>query len=98
LADRALRENPRMTAVVNFKVAACGYLGRFKEGRECMKRLNELLPGSRPMSEDAMRRSCHPKFALFFAEGVSQGRLTRRMTATRRLAAILTADVAGCSG
>ena len=44
-ADRALRENPRMTAVVNFKVAACGYLARFEEGRECMRRLNELLPG-----------------------------------------------------
>ena len=34
-----------MTAVVNFKVAACGYLGRFEEAREAIKRLNELLPG-----------------------------------------------------
>jgi len=34
-----------MIAVVGFKIAACGHLGRFEEGRECVGRLHELLPG-----------------------------------------------------
>jgi adenylate cyclase len=45
-ADRAPRENPRMTAAVGFKMAACGHLGRIEGGRECIRRLNELVPGS----------------------------------------------------
>jgi TolB-like protein/class 3 adenylate cyclase len=69
-ADRALRENPRMTAVANFKAAACGYLGRFEEGRECMKRLNEVLPGGVVAN---VRRSYEtfvsPEVRAIFAEG-----------------------------
>ena len=45
-ADRALHENPRAIAVIGFKTAACGRLGRVEDGRECVKRLNELRPGS----------------------------------------------------
>jgi tetratricopeptide (TPR) repeat protein len=35
-ADRALHEQPRAIAVVAFKTAACGHLGRTEEGRECV--------------------------------------------------------------
>jgi TolB-like protein/class 3 adenylate cyclase len=45
-ADRALHQQPRATAVVGYKAAACGYLGRVEEGRECVRRFRELRPGS----------------------------------------------------
>jgi adenylate cyclase len=45
-ADRALQENPRAMAVLRFKAAACGQLGRIEEGGECVRRLRELVPGS----------------------------------------------------
>jgi adenylate cyclase len=69
-ADRALHENPRMTAVVYFKTAACGRLGRTDEGRDCIRRLNELVPGSTVAS--AMRRQARfvsPEVSAIFIEG-----------------------------
>jgi len=45
-ADVALRENTRAMAILRMKAAACGQLGRIEEGRECVKRLRELVPGS----------------------------------------------------
>jgi TolB-like protein len=68
-ADRALRENPRMTAVVNFKVVACGYLGRFEEGRECIRRLNELLPGKVVANVPEAMKHVSPEVRAIFAEG-----------------------------
>jgi adenylate cyclase len=44
-ADRALHENPRMAAVVGYKAAACSHLGRVEDGRECVRRWHELVPG-----------------------------------------------------
>jgi tetratricopeptide (TPR) repeat protein len=45
-ADRALHEQPRAIAVVAFKTAACGHLGRTEEGRECVRRYLERAPGN----------------------------------------------------
>jgi TolB-like protein/Flp pilus assembly protein TadD len=45
-ADRALQAQPRMTSVIGVKAAACGQLGRVEEGRECVRRLSDLYPGS----------------------------------------------------
>jgi adenylate cyclase len=45
-ADRELHAQPRMTAVVIVKAAACGHLGRVDEGRECVRRFCELRPGT----------------------------------------------------
>jgi len=45
-ADRALHEQPRATAVVEYKAAACGHLARVEDGRECVRRLRELRPWS----------------------------------------------------
>jgi tetratricopeptide (TPR) repeat protein len=44
-ADRALQENPRAMAVLRFKAAACGRLGRVEEGRQSVRRLRELVSG-----------------------------------------------------
>jgi hypothetical protein len=44
-ADRALHAQPRMTAVVGVKAAACGHLGRVQSGRQCVARYAELRPG-----------------------------------------------------
>jgi adenylate cyclase len=55
-ADRALQEQPRATAVVAFKAAACGHLGRVEEGRECVRRLRELRPGRTVASALATER------------------------------------------
>ena len=47
----ALHEQPRATAVVAFKAAACGHLGRIEEGRECVRRYRELAPGKTVAAE-----------------------------------------------
>ena len=45
-ADRALHAQPRMTAVVGVKAAACSHLGRVEAARACVRRYCELRPGS----------------------------------------------------
>ena len=45
-ADWALQAQPRMTAVVGIRAAACAQLGRVEEAREYLRRLCALLrPG-----------------------------------------------------
>jgi len=69
-ADRALHENPRMTAVVVFKTAACGHLGRVDDGRDCVSRLHELVPGCTVASmERAYETFASPEVHAILAEG-----------------------------
>jgi adenylate cyclase len=69
-ADRALHENPRMTAVVFFKAAACGYLGRLDEGNKCVERLHEMSPGSTVASAKGRQaRAVSPEVLALLAEG-----------------------------
>ncbi len=64
-ADRALQENPRAMAVIGFKAAACGYLGRIEEGRECVRRLRELVPNSTIASAKRLGNVLSPVLELY---------------------------------
>jgi adenylate cyclase len=44
-ADRALDVHPKATFIAGFKAAACGYLGRGDDARDCVRRLSEFVPG-----------------------------------------------------
>jgi len=75
-ADRALHENPRMTAVVMVKAAACGHLGRLDEGRECVRRVCELRPGTTVAAiKRAWRRYLSPEFLAIFVDGLRKAGL-----------------------
>ncbi len=76
-ADRALHENPRMTAVVFFKAAACGHLGRVEEGRECVRRLEELVPGSTVgRAKRGQERFASPEVLAILVEGYRKAGLS----------------------
>jgi len=69
-ADRALHENPRMTGVLYFKAAACGYLGRLDEGSGCVKRLHELVPTSTvAIAKSGLEMLVSPEVLAILAEG-----------------------------
>jgi tetratricopeptide (TPR) repeat protein len=56
-ADRALQENTRAMAILRLKAAACGQLGRIEEGRECVRRLRELVPALKSSMVGFSRRN-----------------------------------------
>jgi TolB-like protein len=69
-ADRALHEQPRATAVLGFKAAACGHLGRVEEGGECVRRLLKLRPGFTVASaKKALGTFVSPEVLAIFLEG-----------------------------
>ncbi len=72
-ADRALHENPRAIAVLRFKAAACGLLGRIEDGRECVKRLRELVPGMTVASDG--RKFLSPEVLAIAVEGLRRAGL-----------------------
>jgi adenylate cyclase len=75
-AERALHENPRMTAVVFFKAAACGHLGRVEEGRDCVRRLHELVPGSTIGGEKRdLQGSVSPEVLALYLDGLRKAGL-----------------------
>jgi TolB-like protein/class 3 adenylate cyclase len=75
-ADRALHENPRATAVVEYKAAACGHLGRVDDGRECVRRLRELRPWSTIASvKELIGAHTSPKVLAIYIEGLRKAGL-----------------------
>jgi TolB-like protein len=69
-ADRALQENPRAMGVLRFKAAACGLLGRIEEGRECVTRLRELVPGSTIASVKIFAQLVAPEVGALSLDGL----------------------------
>jgi adenylate cyclase len=75
-ADRALHENPKVTIVVEYKAVACGYLGRIEEGRECVRRLCELRPGSTIATvEKVIGGFASPEVVAIYLEGLRKAGL-----------------------
>jgi len=74
-ADRALQENTRAMAVLRFKAAACGQLGRTEEGRECVRRLRELVPGSTVASAKESHGFVSPEVLAIYIEGLRKAGL-----------------------
>jgi len=66
-----------MTAVVFFKAAACGHLGRVEEGRECVRRLEELVPGSTVgRAKRGQERLASPEVLAILVEGYRKAGLS----------------------
>jgi tetratricopeptide (TPR) repeat protein len=75
-ADRALRAQPRMVAVVAIKAAACGYLGHVDEGREYVRRYRELRPGATVASaKEVWSTFVSPEFLAVFLDGLRKAGL-----------------------
>jgi len=70
-ADRALHAQPRMTAVVGVKAAACSHLGRVEEARACVSRYRELRPGSTIGNVGGLvRTALSPEFRAAYTDGL----------------------------
>ena len=94
--DRSLGEQPRFPPAVRLKVALSGHLGRLEEGRRW------LNAGALPQADGCpLWRLCAHLLLARTTGGLhrrfAQGAITRGMTATRKLAAILAADIVGYS-
>ena len=75
-ADRALHEQPRATAVVEYKAAACGHLARAEHGRECVRRLRELRPWSTIASiRRGIEHIVSPEVLTLYLEGLRKAGL-----------------------
>ena len=74
-ADRALQENARAMAVLRFKAAACGQLGRIEEGRECVRRLRELNLGSTVASAKIFAQLVAPEVGALYLGGLRKAGL-----------------------
>jgi TolB-like protein len=69
-ANRALDAEPKSAAVVGYKAAACGHLGRVEEGRASIARLRELRSGFTVTSaEKALGKFAAPEVLAIFLEG-----------------------------
>jgi len=70
-ANRALDAQPRAAAVVGYKAAACGHLGRVEEGRASIARLRELRGGGFTVNsaEKALGKFASPEVLAIFLEG-----------------------------
>jgi TolB-like protein/tetratricopeptide (TPR) repeat protein len=71
-ADSALHANPRATFIAGCKAAACGYLGRSDEGRDCIRRLAEFSPGFTTIEsfKTAWEKFCVPDVLTIYLEGL----------------------------
>jgi adenylate cyclase len=74
-ADRALQENTRAAAVLRIKAAACGLLGRIEEGRECVRRLRELVPGSTVARAKIFTQLVAPEVRALYLDGLRKAGL-----------------------
>jgi adenylate cyclase len=76
-ADRALHANPRATFICGCKAAACGYLGRRDEARECIQRLSEFLSGFTTVAgfKKEWEKFCSPGALAIYLDGLRQAGL-----------------------
>ena len=62
-------------AVLRFKAAACGQLGRIEEGRECVRRLRELDPGSSVAGATIFAQRVAPEVGALYLGGLRKAGL-----------------------
>jgi len=76
-ADRALHAHPKATFICGCKAAACGYLGRGDEARECIRRLSEFIPGFATITgfRTAWERFCSPGALDIYIDGLRKAGL-----------------------
>jgi len=69
-ADRSLREQPRYSPAIRYKVVSCARFGRIEEARDWLGRLLELQPGLTIAKEKAMYRLVLlPEILAVYLEG-----------------------------
>jgi adenylate cyclase len=76
-ADQALHAQPRSTAVVGIKAAACGQLDRLEEGNEYVRRFCALNPGWSTATglREVMGKIISPEFLDVWIEGLRKAGL-----------------------
>ena len=75
-ADRALHAQPRATAVLSVRIAACGNLDRLEQGRECVKRLQETDMWSRVVAfRKVAEKMLSPEVLAIYLEGLRKAGL-----------------------
>jgi adenylate cyclase len=75
-ADRALHEQPRGFAVIEYKAIACGHLGRIEEARACVGRLRELRPWwTIATIKELLGAATTPEFPAIYLEGLRKAGL-----------------------
>jgi adenylate cyclase len=76
-ADRAVHANPRATFICGCKAAACGYLGRGNDGRECIRRLSEFVSGFTTIAgfKRAWEKFCSPGALVIYLDGLRRAGL-----------------------
>jgi adenylate cyclase len=76
-ADRAVHANPRATFICGCKAAACGYLGRGNESRECIRRLSEFVSGFTTIAgfKRAWEKFCSPGALVIYLDGLRRAGL-----------------------
>ncbi len=79
-ADRAVHANPRATFICGCKAAACGYLGRGNEGRECIRRLSEFVSGFTTIAgfKRAWEKFCSPAALGIYLDGLRKAELPEK--------------------
>ena len=93
-----MSELPRYGPAIRTKVVACVQMGRIAEAQESLARMTELQPGLTIAKFRAYAaRNFPPELLAIYIDGLRKAGFAGRMTQSRRLAAILAADVAGYS-
>jgi hypothetical protein len=72
-----LHMNPKATFITGCKAAACGNLGRGDEGRECIRRLSEFVPGFTTVTgfRTAWEKFCSPGALAIYLDGLRKAGL-----------------------
>jgi adenylate cyclase len=75
--DRAVHANPKATFITGCTAAACGYLGRGDEARECIRRLFEFVPGFTTIAgfKREWDKFCSPGALGIYLEGLRRAGL-----------------------
>jgi Flp pilus assembly protein TadD len=76
-ADQALHVHPKGTFIAGCKVAACGYLGRSTEARDCIRRLSGFVPGFTTITsfEKVWEKFCAPAALAVCLDGLGKAGL-----------------------
>jgi len=76
-ANRALHVQPRATFICGSKAAACGYLGRGNEARECIQRLSNFISGFTTITafKRELGKFCSPAALSIYLDGLRKAGL-----------------------
>jgi tetratricopeptide (TPR) repeat protein len=76
-ADRALHVHPKAMFMCGCKAAACGYLGRSDDARNCIRRLSGFVSGFETVTDfkKVSEKFCSPEALSIYLEGLRKAGL-----------------------